>query len=151
MRTLTGHTFVFPPHNGVRYGQDLRYHRGVPDGVLFTFDGFAGDRVILVAPGYGGKPYGDGAIYVSFEDAEQHVTADTPVMTTEPTFAPVETVDLEARLAPYTVFEPEPDLRTELLVTNLRYISAVLAADRVPAVTRAEVGKRIERCLELLG
>ena len=68
------------------------------------------------------------------------------------------TVNLTDRLEPYNVtYGPEsvelpcePDLRTELIETNLRYIAAVLAADRVPAVTRPEVGKRIERCLELL-
>ena len=72
------------------------------------------------------------------------------------------TVNLTERLEPYGIvtdyevkpdnvtYGPETNLRSELLETNLRYIAAVLAADRVPAVTRAEVGKRIERCLELL-
>lgn len=62
-------TVTFQPDNGIMYGQDFAYYKGVPDGV--TFDVFdVGNGWRLVAPGYGdlsGGAYGNGALYISKE------------------------------------------------------------------------------------
>lgn len=54
----------------IAYGHDHHPRkRGLPGKTWFTTDGISGDgRVCLRAPGYGGKPYGSGAVYVNWID-----------------------------------------------------------------------------------
>lgn len=56
--------------NDFPYFQDFRFPRGIPAGVEFEAEYTRKDRtrIRLTAPGYGGKPYGNGAIYVSLKD-----------------------------------------------------------------------------------
>lgn len=53
----------FKDGNRVRYFQDFSGWLGMPTEVTFTV-AHSGDRIRLTAPGYGGKPYGNGAIYI---------------------------------------------------------------------------------------
>ena len=57
----------FPKDNTLMYGQDMGFHRGIPSDVEFAQESCIGDRIQLIAPGYGGEPYGNGAIYVDCE------------------------------------------------------------------------------------
>jgi len=61
----------FPENNIIDFGQDFSFRRGVPWDVEFEIveEGmFPSDsEYILRAPGYGGKPYGNGCIYVKKE------------------------------------------------------------------------------------
>jgi hypothetical protein len=65
----------FPPNNKIRYGQDFRFFMGVPSDVDFTVEFIGKDKSLarLTAPGYGGKPYGNGAIYL-YENWSQGLT-----------------------------------------------------------------------------
>jgi len=54
----------FKRDNSVRFGQDFRWFVGVPVGVWFDAHSQSG-HWRLVAPGFGGVPYGNGALYVS--------------------------------------------------------------------------------------
>jgi hypothetical protein len=64
---------TFKPGNTVRYGQDFSYHIGVPADIRFEVDDDgpfkSKDGLWLKAPGYGGEPYGDGAIFVLWKQA----------------------------------------------------------------------------------
>ena len=56
-------TVTFAPNNRLVYAQDFQFWRGIPAGVTFTVE----DRDAwcrLTAPGYGGEPYGNGALLV---------------------------------------------------------------------------------------
>lgn len=56
----------FHEGNKIVFSQDFRVWEGLPSDVDFdVIPQVKGDSVKLVAPGYGGKPYGNGAIYVS--------------------------------------------------------------------------------------
>lgn len=57
-------TIIFQENN-ILYMQDFSYYRGVPHGVEFTIEYITRDRVVLSAPGYGGKPYGNGKLYIN--------------------------------------------------------------------------------------
>jgi hypothetical protein len=54
----------------ISYMHDMNLcKRGLPGDVWFkTGEITSNGRVVLTAPGYGGKPYGDGAIYVNWID-----------------------------------------------------------------------------------
>lgn len=58
-------TLVFE-ENDYSYGQDFRYYRRIPSGVEFDVSFFQEGRVILTGSGYGGKPYGNGALYANY-------------------------------------------------------------------------------------
>ena len=65
-------TLVFGKNEYV-YGQDFRYHKGIPEGIEFKVEFFTPDaRIKLVGPGYGlivdgpSQYYGNGALYVSY-------------------------------------------------------------------------------------
>jgi hypothetical protein len=49
--------------NTFRYGQDFREWEGIPTGIWFDVVDRKKDYLVLVAPGYGGKPYGNGSLY----------------------------------------------------------------------------------------
>ena len=55
----------FTEGNKVIFSQDFRIWEGLPSDVDFEVHPIGQNSVKLVAPGYGGKPYGNGAIYVS--------------------------------------------------------------------------------------
>jgi len=50
--------------NEIFYGQDFRIWRGIPPGIAFEVTD-SGTQWRLQAPGYGGTPYGNGALYVA--------------------------------------------------------------------------------------
>lgn len=54
----------FRKGNKIAFCQDFAVWEGLPNGVDFEVSPVGKDSVKLVAPGYGGKPYGNGAIYV---------------------------------------------------------------------------------------
>lgn len=54
----------FETDNNVLYFQDFSYYRGLPSGVEFECTETSPGTWQLVAPGYGGKPYGNGKILV---------------------------------------------------------------------------------------
>jgi hypothetical protein len=56
----------FRKGNKILYGQDFRVLEGLPSGVDFEVYPQNKDNSLmkLVAPGYGGHPYGNGALYV---------------------------------------------------------------------------------------
>lgn len=56
----------FKRGNKIRYGQDFGIYQGVPANIDFEVELLDkdGDSVKLVAPGYGGEPYGNGALYI---------------------------------------------------------------------------------------
>lgn len=59
-------TLTFRKGNKIPYGQDHRFHRGLPHGVSFRARRLANARlVVLDAPGYGelGGDHGNGALY----------------------------------------------------------------------------------------
>lgn len=59
-------TVRFKEGNSIPYGQDMGIHKGVPSGIDFDVRlENDGNGAVLRAPGYGGKPYGNGAIYLS--------------------------------------------------------------------------------------
>jgi len=57
---------IFSRSNRLKYLQDFRMHEGVPNGVDFFVQVIdrKQKKVKLTAPGYGGIPYGNGALYV---------------------------------------------------------------------------------------
>lgn len=59
-------TVTFPPGNTIHYLQDFTFRIGMPDGVVFSVVKVTERGVELRAPGYGGKPYGNGCIDISF-------------------------------------------------------------------------------------
>lgn len=66
---------VFKP-NSICYGQDFSFKRGIPTDVVFeekTNTLFRDERDIwLFAPGYGKKPYGNGAIVLRRKELYKH-------------------------------------------------------------------------------
>lgn len=56
---------TFKPDNNVCYGQDFSFLRGVPPNIRFAAYHLDGKRWKLVAPGYGGNPYGNGCLYIT--------------------------------------------------------------------------------------
>lgn len=73
---LEGQFFVFPENNDVPWGMDFScYSKNIPSGIWFKmermktacYEHFSG-KVRLVAPGYGGDPYGSGHICVELKD-----------------------------------------------------------------------------------
>ncbi len=48
----------------VDYVQDMKRRNGSFTGITFKLDDIGESRIRLTAPGYGGEPYGSGAIYV---------------------------------------------------------------------------------------
>jgi hypothetical protein len=72
--TYIGKTFVFPPHNQIPWGMDFScYSINCPCQIIFTLRNVIVDtKVCLVAPGYGGEPYGNGAIHVNLEDIKPY-------------------------------------------------------------------------------
>jgi hypothetical protein len=59
-------TLEFQPGNDIPYGQDHRFLRGVPSGIKFRAEKILWNGLVcLVAEGYGGKHYGNGAVYVN--------------------------------------------------------------------------------------
>jgi len=54
----------FSKRNRIRYGQDFFQHVGLPSGVDFDVTIDDANCATLRAPGYGGTPYGNGAIHV---------------------------------------------------------------------------------------
>ncbi|MFH1609953.1 MAG: hypothetical protein ABID40_04940 [Candidatus Bipolaricaulota bacterium] len=55
----------FPEHNKVSYGQDFAFWEGAPSCLAFSVRDKSDSKWTLIAPGYGGAPYGNGAIFVS--------------------------------------------------------------------------------------
>ena len=55
----------FPKNNKVIYMQDFSHHESIPSGVDFMVEPLGKDKVMLIAPNYGGKPYGNGRLYLS--------------------------------------------------------------------------------------
>jgi hypothetical protein len=57
----------FEPNNEVVYGQDMSVWQGVDHTLVFEVDKHMEERgVWLIAPGYGGNPYGNGRILVYY-------------------------------------------------------------------------------------
>ncbi len=50
--------------NRILFGQDCAYYRGIPEGVEFTVSRVNKDVLKLTACGFGGNPYGNGALFV---------------------------------------------------------------------------------------
>lgn len=50
--------------NRILYFQDMNYFRGIPSGVEFTIETIDEKSARLSAPNYGGKPYGNGKIFI---------------------------------------------------------------------------------------
>ena len=67
----------FAEGNTVRYGQDMRWHTGIPHGIWFDVEILGDDKVRLRAPGYGHPypHYGNGAIYLSRQLNEREAGA----------------------------------------------------------------------------
>lgn len=59
-------TVTFPPGNTTHYLQDFTFRIGMPADVVFTVVKVTERGVELRAPGYGGEPYGNGCIHISF-------------------------------------------------------------------------------------
>lgn len=59
-------TIKFPKGNRIIYWQDFAPHYGVPHDVEFEIEKVYDTYMVLKGPGYGGKPYGNGKIYVFF-------------------------------------------------------------------------------------
>ena len=74
---------MFPKGNNIAYGQDFGYHKGVPSGIDFKVGSGCGDSVSLTAKGYGGKPYGNGSIFISKKDMERNSRMEKGKMTKE--------------------------------------------------------------------
>ena len=54
----------FRVDNKYKYGQDHFQCVGIPAGVEFDVEYFSNKMFRLTSPGYGGKPYGNGQLYV---------------------------------------------------------------------------------------
>ena len=63
-------TIRFPENNRILYGQDFTIKCGVPHDVEFKVVRVDSSYMVLEGPGYGGKPYGNGRIYVYFRTKE---------------------------------------------------------------------------------
>lgn len=63
-------TIRFPKGNKILYGQDFAIWCGVPHDVEFEVVKVCDSYMVLKGPGYGGKPYGNGRIYVYFRTKE---------------------------------------------------------------------------------
>lgn len=59
-------TLTFKEGNGILYGQDFKYRWGIPSGTEFEVDKIERESCWLKASGYGGKPYGDGRLWVPY-------------------------------------------------------------------------------------
>jgi len=54
----------FAPENEVIFMQDFKFFKGVPSDIEFDVVEPGETSVKLIAPGYGGEPYGNGAIWI---------------------------------------------------------------------------------------
>lgn len=61
--------------NDIVYGQDFRSHKGIPHNVEFQASDAGDDFFTIRAPGYGGKPYRNGAIIVYYKDIVEVMNA----------------------------------------------------------------------------
>ena len=64
MKSVEGLGTVTFTDNEIFYGQDCQIWRGIPAGIPFEVTD-CGTQWRLQAPGYGGTPYGNGALYVA--------------------------------------------------------------------------------------
>ena len=74
-------TITFTGENAIPYYQDHGFYRGVPPGT-YTISEMKGDFAredvwILTAPGYGGKPYGSGSLYLRKKELTHLLTKGT--------------------------------------------------------------------------
>lgn len=69
-------TVTFPPGNTIHYLQDFTFRIGMPTAVVFNVVKVTERGVELRAPGYGGKPYGNGCIDVSFSTGRDALLAE---------------------------------------------------------------------------
>lgn len=64
-KKLKGATIRFPEGNNVPFMVNHDFKAGLPHDVEFAIaESVVGGGLKLVAPGYGGEPYGEGAIYL---------------------------------------------------------------------------------------
>jgi hypothetical protein len=63
-------THLVLPENDIAFGQDFRFFRGIPSGIDFEVKQM-GTLVKLIAPGYGGEPYGNGALYLNVAEYQK--------------------------------------------------------------------------------
>lgn len=61
----------FQPGNKIKYRQDFRGWIGIQPGIEFEIIEVNDRRAKLVAPGYGGEPYGNGCILIYRSDNER--------------------------------------------------------------------------------
>lgn len=65
-------TLTFKKGNKVKYGQDFRFWKGIPGGIVFEVSGSM-DHLVLTAPGYGEKGnYGNGALHVMRDNFDEN-------------------------------------------------------------------------------
>lgn len=64
MTTNIKRTIKFKLGNKIAYGQDFNYWHGLPSNIEFTVEEIDENHAVLKGPGYGGKPYGNGKIYI---------------------------------------------------------------------------------------
>lgn len=62
-KLLVGAKIRFPTGNTLLYCQDMRCFLGVPD-MEFEVCDISDANVVLMAPGHGGTPYGNGKLHV---------------------------------------------------------------------------------------
>lgn len=64
---LIGCKIKFPKDNDIFFGLDHSFYGGIPANITFTIQDIIGNDLKLIAPKYGGKPYGRGAILLNLQ------------------------------------------------------------------------------------
>ena len=62
---------MFPNDNDIQYLQDFRVYTCLPDKVHFSVERLHRGGAKLTGKNYGGKPYGNGAIYLNKSEWER--------------------------------------------------------------------------------
>ncbi len=63
--------FIMFTENEIEFYQDFSWHKGIPPYVLFEIKNYRelkNGTLYLIAPCYGGKPYGNGSLKVKLKD-----------------------------------------------------------------------------------
>lgn len=64
---------IFPENNGVICMIDMSFYQDIPHDIEFSVSGISKDTIELTAPGFGGKPYGNGLVLLKLDHAGKYL------------------------------------------------------------------------------
>jgi hypothetical protein len=64
---------IFPENNGIICMIDMQFYAEIPHGIDFSVEKGWGGSIELTAPGFGGKPYGNGSVLFKIGHAGKYI------------------------------------------------------------------------------